>query len=140
MKSLLSLFLIVFSVGSFANTISFQCKSVDNPGFHKFDAHGVISIDDLNNVEGIAIVSTQKADAIESLQTFEDVKVKGYIRHFRAGEVTREAFDQVVLSTNTPYLKTLNLLIDFEDKSSSRIISIDNFSYRSNCKTIQNYN
>lgn len=140
MKSLLSVLLIVFSAGSLANTISFQCKSVDNPGFHKFDAHGVISIDDLNNVEGIAIISTQKADAIESLQTFEDVKVKGYIRHFRAGEVTREAFDQVVLSTNTPYLKTLNLLIDFEDKSASRIISIDNFSYRSNCKTIQNYN
>ncbi len=129
--------LLVFPLSSFGETLSFQCKSVDAQGLHKFDAQGVISVDDSNIVEGIVSVSTQKADAIESLQTFEDVKVNGFLRHFKAGDVSKEAFDQLVLTSDVPYLKMLNLLLDFEDKISSRVLSIDNFSFRSNCKTIQ---
>ncbi len=135
MKKVLFSLIIALPISSYCETISFKCKSVDVQGIHKFDAQGIISLDDSNLVEGIISVSTQKADAIESLQTFEDVKVSGFLRHFKAGEISTSAFDQLVLTTNAPYLKMLNLLLDFEDKISSRVISIDNFSYRSNCKT-----
>jgi len=136
LKPALSIIFFTLSLNVYSETISFQCKSVDLSGVHKFDAQGIVTTDDSNLIEGVISVATQKADAIESLQTFEDVKIKGFIRHFKAGEISTNAFDQLVLSTDAPYLKMLNLLLDFEDKISSRVISIDNFSYRSNCKTI----
>lgn len=138
-KMLLAAFFVVPTMLQ-ASVISFQCTSTDFPGIHKFDAHGVVTVDDNDNVEGVATVVTQKAESTQSVQTFEEVRVYGYIRHFRAGEVSKEAFDQVVLKTNEAYLKSLNLLLDFEEKISSRVLSIDNFSYRSNCKTVATFN
>lgn len=138
MKKLLAVLFVLPSIVQ-ASVISFQCVSSDLPGIHKFDAHGVITIDDFNHVEGVATVVTQKAQSTQSVQTFEEVRVYGYIRHFKAGEVSKESFDQLVLKTNETYLKSLNLLLDFEEKISSRVLSIDNFSYRSNCKTVTNF-
>ncbi len=110
MKNLVLTIALILPFSTFAETISFRCTSVEYEGAHKFDAHGIINVDDLNNVEGIANLITQKAGAIQSAQTFDDVHVTGYIRHFNAGELTKNAFDQVVLKTDADYLKTLNLL------------------------------
>lgn len=131
---------LIFPMTVFANVISFQCHSVDLPGVHMFDATGVVTVDSSDKVEGVAFVSVQKAQSIQSVQTFSEVRVNGYIRHFAAGEVTSKAFDQLVLKTNEPYLKTLNLLLGFDEKIASRILSIDNFSYRSNCKITETFN
>ncbi len=139
MKKMLLAVLFVLPSVVLADVVSFQCTSIDFPGIHKFDAHGVVTVDDFNNVEGVATIVTQKAESTQSVQTFEEVRVFGYIRHFKAGEVSKEAFDQVVLKTNEAYLKSLNLLLDFEEKISSRVLSIDNFSYRSNCKTVTTF-
>lgn len=140
MKNLVLTLALVLPLSAFAETISFQCTSVVYPGVHKFDAHGVVTVDDANNVEGVATIITEKAGAAHSTQTFDDTHVTGYIRHFKAGEVTTLAFDQLVLKTDTAYLKTLNLLLDIDEKIASRVLSIDNFGYRSNCKIIARLN
>ena len=134
MKTLLLALTLVISSAATAETIGFQCTSVVHPGVHKFEAHGVVTVDDLNNVEGVATIVTEKAGAVHSTQTFDDTHITGYIRHFRAGEVTTNAFAQLVLKTDTAYLRRLNLLLDIDEKIASRVLSIDNFSYRSNCK------
>lgn len=139
MKKALLVLAVAMPMSVFANAISFRCKSADVLNVHKFDASGIVSVDDHNKVEGVINVVTEKAGATQSVQSFEEVRVVGYIRHFRAGEVTKEPFDQLVLKTNEPYLKTMNLLLDFEEKIASRISTIDNFSYRSNCKTVDTF-
>lgn len=123
----------------FGEVITFQCTSVDTPGIHKFDARGVITVDDFNNAEGVLTVIAQKAQAEQSAQTFSEVRVSGYIRHFNAGEISREPFDQLVLKSSETYIKSLNLLLDYPPSIASRMLSIDNFSYRSNCKTVDTF-
>lgn len=140
MKKLLLSLTLVLSTSAFAETIGFSCISEVSPGVHKFDAHGVVTVDDNNNVEGIATIVTEKAGATHSAQTFDDTHVTGYIRHFRAGEVTTKAFDQLVLKTDATYLRRLNLLLGIDEKIASRALSIDNFSYRSNCKITERFN
>ena len=127
---------LVLPMSVFANTIHFKCVSVDVPGVHTFDASGLVTIDDTNNVEGIISVNIKKAQTIESLQTFADVKVEGVINHYNAGDFEAQAFDQLVLKSNETYLKSLSLLLNSGSKFASRILSIDNFAYRANCKVI----
>ena len=140
MKKLLVSLSLALSASAFAETISFTCSSVVSPGVHKFDAHGVVTIDDNNNVEGIATIVTEKAGAIHSAQSFDDTRITGYFRHFKAGEVTSKAFDQLVLKTDATYLRSLNLLLGIDEQIASRALSIDNFSYRSNCKITERFN
>lgn len=140
MKTLLIALTLVISSAATAETIGFQCNSVAHPDVHKFEAQGVVTVDDLNNVEGVATIVTEKAGAAHSTQTFDDTRVTGYIRHFKAGEVSTNAFDQLVLKTDTAYLRRLNLLLDIDEKIASRVLSIDNFSYRSNCKMTSRFN
>lgn len=136
MKKLLIVGLVVLSTSAFSNEVKFKCVSVDYPGVHKFDATGIVNVDDNNNVEGLVSISTQKAQSTQSVQTFEQVKVEGQIRHYVAGEFSKEAFDHLTLTSNEPYLKHMNLLLNFTTKISSRVLSIDNFSYRADCKIV----
>lgn len=134
MKKFLLAASLILPMSVFAETVSFKCVSVDLPGVHKFDASGTINVDDSNNVEGIISISLQKAQSIESMQSFDEVKVEGQIHHYKAGEFEVNAFEQLVLKSNEAYLKSLNLLLNSRSKFASRVLSIDNFSYRSNCK------
>lgn len=138
MKNLLiaaSLILPMSFTGSlFGAEVKFSCTSVDYPGVHTFHGAGIVTIDDKNNVEGIITVNTQKAGAVQSQQSFDEVRVVGTIKRYAAGEFTKDAFDQLLLTTDEAYLKYLNLLLNFESKIASRVLSIDNFSYRADCK------
>ena len=139
MKKFLIAAAMILPMASFATTISFKCVSVDIAGIHKFDAHGVVSVDDLNVAEGVIAIMTEKAQSAQSVQIFEEVRIKGFIRHFEAGQVVKDAFDQLVVTTNEPYLKSLNLLLGFPDKLASKVNSIDNFVFRSNCKVTESF-
>lgn len=136
MKKFLIAVTMILPMASFASTISFKCQSVDVAGLHKFDAHGVVSVDDLNKVEGVISINTEKAQSSQSVQIFEEVRIIGFIRHLEAGEIVKDTFDQLVVTTNEPYLKSLNLLLGFPNKLASKVYSIDNFVYRSNCKIV----
>ena len=134
MKNLIMTAFLVLPMTVFGAEVKFSCKSVDFPGVHSFDASGIVIVDDNNNVEGLMNMNTQKAGAIHSQKTFDGVRVVGTIKRFAAGEFTKEAFDQLILTTDEVYLKHLNLLLNFETKIASRVTSIDNFSYRADCK------
>lgn len=127
---------MIFPIISFSATISFKCQSLDQLGIHKFDAHGVLNLTNKSKVTGVISIKLEKAQAAQSVQNYENVNIVGYLRHFEAGEIVEETFDQLVVTTNEPYLKSLNLILGFHDKATSKIFSIDNFLYRSNCKFI----
>lgn len=142
MKTFLSAILLssFVSLPALADIITFKCVSVEAAGVHKFDARGAVTVDDFNNVEGFITVVTQKAQAEQSAQTFDQVKVIGRIRHFNAGEISTNEFEQLILKADNDYIKSLNLLLDFEPKIASRVLTVDNFSYRSNCKIVETFN
>ena len=136
MKKLIALMIVALPLGSYASVVSFQCKSVEIPSVHKFDANGVVTIDENNKVEGIISLQVQKAQATESVQVFEEMKVEGTHLHFEAGKLTAEAFDQLNLVTKESYIKTLSLLLDIKVNIASVAFSVDNFIYRSNCSVV----
>lgn len=142
MKTFLSALLLssFVTLPALADIITFKCVSVEAAGVHKFDARGAVTVDDFNNVEGFITVVTQKAQAEQSAQTFDQVKIIGRIRHFNAGEISTNEFEQLILKADNDYIKSLNLLLDFEPKIASRVLTVDNFSYRSNCKIVETFN
>lgn len=137
MKRLFALLLISLPMAINASIITFECKSSETAGVHKFDAKGIVSIDEYNKVEGVVSIQTQKAQAEGSIQIFEEIKVTGTLQHFEAGEIAMNDFDQLSLFTNETYVKHLNLMVDLKVASSSQIHSVDNFVYRSNCVSVE---
>jgi hypothetical protein len=136
MKKLLAILILSLPLGSFAASstiVSFQCKSTEVEGIHKFDAKGVVSIDEYNKVDGYISVQVQKAQAPDSVQVFEEIKINGTRQHFNPGELVPTEFDQLTLFTNETYIKSLNLLLNFKVENASQVFTIDNFLYRSNC-------
>lgn len=136
MKKLLVLILISLPMTIHASIVTFECKSTETAGVHKFDARGILAIDEYNKAEGVISIQTQKAQAEGSVQIFEEIKISGTRQRFVAGDVTTEPFDQYTLFSKNNYIKNLNLLVDFKAEIASQIFSIDNFLYRSNCYTV----
>jgi len=125
-------------ISNASTLIAFGCKSSDIAGVHRFDAKGIVSIDEYNKVEGVLSVQSQKAQADDSVQIFEEVKVSGTRQHFEGGgELSSKPFDQLILFPKDSYIKLLNLLVDLEVMTSSQMFSVDNFVYRSNCYQVQ---
>lgn len=137
MKKLLVLALMALPMISNAGIVTFECKSAEVDGVHKFDAKGIVSVDEDNKVEGIISVQVQKAQAEDSIQVFEEIKIAGTHKRFEAGEITTNPFDQLILWTKNSYVRNFNLLIDFKSDIASQIFSVDNFVYRSNCYSVQ---
>lgn len=137
MKLLLTLTLLTISTIAFSETIYFQCKAKPVPGINEFIAKGVVTMDELQRAEGVIDIQVQKINEEESAQIFEQIKVTGLVRYFSPGEVTKNGFEQLILTTEHSYLKSLNLLIDENTALSSQVLSIDNFLYRSNCESIK---
>lgn len=136
MKKLLVLILISLPMAIHASIVTFECKSTETTGVHKFDAKGILAIDEYNKAEGVISIQTQKAQAEGSVQIFEEIKISGTRQRFVAGDITTEPFDQYTLFSKDNYIKNLNLLVDFKAEIASQIFSIDNFLYRSNCYTV----
>ncbi len=137
MKTILAITLLIISNFSFAETVNFQCKAMTIPGVNVFSAKGMVSVDELSKASGVINILVQKIDEEESAQVFEQIKIEGLIKHFNPGDVSVSGFDQLVLTTDHSYLKSLNLLLDEGSEYSSQVLSIDNFLYRSNCEIIK---
>jgi len=134
MKFFLTLTLFVLPLSCFSSVITFECHSKEVVGHHKFEARGIVTIDDYNKVDGIISLQVEKAQAPGSMQVFEELKVEGVHRHFAEGEITNYSFEQFNLTTNDKYIKSLNLLVDLKLENTSQVSSIDNFLYRSSCR------
>src|SRR5438094_942798 len=135
MKKLFAILILALPLGSFASSslVTFQCKSAEVDGVHKFDAKGVVSIDEYSKVDGYVSIQVQKAQAPDSVQVFEEIKVSGTRQHFNPGELVPNEFDQLTLFTNESYIKSMNLLLNFKVEIASQVFTVDNFLYRSNC-------
>ena len=141
MKCFLFSLIALLPLSGFAKIVPFQCTSADVQGIHKFDARGVVNIDDNNNVQGLVTLITQKAQADQSIQAFDEVKVDGHLRMLSLApdEISpKEEYIQLVLKADTPYIKSLEILLNVKGQNASTAMSIDNFTYRSNCKIIEN--
>jgi hypothetical protein len=136
MKIFLIITLLTFQTLAYSEVINFACKSTPVPGVNEFSAKGFVLIEDSKHAEGVINIEVQKINETDSAQIFEQIKISGLVRHFKAGEVTKNAFDQLILTTDHAYLKSLNLLIDENSALSSEVLSTDNFLYRSNCETL----
>jgi hypothetical protein len=134
-KKLMTGILFLLSMNAFSEVILFKCTPRDIEGIHKFTAKGVVVTDELNNIEGLITLKTEKADATESVQVFEQIKVYGYLKHFNSGDVYSDGFDQLVLKAQDNYIKTINILLDIKTPIVSDVLSIDNFLYRADCQT-----
>ncbi len=137
MKKLFVLFLISLPMAVNASILTFECKSPEIAGVHKFDAKGIVTVDEYNKAEGVISIQTQKAQAEGSIQIFEEIKITGVRQHFGAGEMTSNPFDQFTFFTTESYIKSLNLLVDFKVEIASQILSVDNFVYKSNCYAVE---
>jgi hypothetical protein len=133
MKKLLAVLILSLPLGSFASIMTFQCKSSEIEGFHKFDANGVVAVDEYNKAEGVISLQVQKAQVPDSVQVFEEIKISGTYQHFNQGDLAPTSFDQLTLFTKETYVKSLNLLLDLKVESASQVFTVDNFLYRSNC-------
>lgn len=140
MKKVLALALFSLPFVLQASIITFECKSSEVAGVHKFDARGIVSIDEYNVVDGVISLQIQKAQAEGSAQVFEEIKVNGTRQHFEPGHMSSNAFDQLTLTTKESYIKTLNLMVDLKVEIASQVFSVDNFLYRSNCFAIGSSN
>ena len=140
MKLFLTLTLLSFSTLCFSETLFFQCKAHSIPGVNVFVAKGVVTINALSQADGVLDIEVQKINEDESAQIFEQIKITGLVKHFAPGEVTKNSFEQLILTSNHPYIKSLNLLIDEHSALSSQVLSIDNFLYRSNCESVAERN
>jgi len=125
---------------SFFRDYSFQCKSKPVPGVNGFTAKGLVVVENLKHAEGVVDIQVQKLNEEDSVQIFEQVKITGIVRHFNPGEVTNTSFDQLILTTDHAYIKSLNLLLDERTALSSQVLSVDNFLYRSNCESVEEHN
>jgi hypothetical protein len=137
MKKVLIVGLLMITHSIFAETIKFECKSPMVEGVHKFEASGIITFDNYSNAEGLVNLKIEKANEEQSIQIFEELKVNGYIRHYDAGQLTKEAFDQIVLKVDHSYLKNVNLSLDVKLPLMSNAITVDNFMFRSDCYTLR---
>lgn len=136
MKKLLAVLILSLPLGSFASIITFQCKSSEIEGVHKFDAKGVVFIDEYNKAEGVISLQVQKAQVPDSAQVFEEMRISGTYQHFNPGDLAPSSFDQLTLFTKETYVKSMSLLLDFKPESASQVFTIDNFLYRSNCYSV----
>jgi hypothetical protein len=138
MKHFVTAILILLPITINASIIKFECKAPEVEGIHKFEAKGILSVDEYNKVDGILSIQVQKAQAEGSIQLYEEIPVTGTFQHFKAGEFANNSFDQFTLFTREAYIKNLNLLVDLKVEIASQVLSIDNFLYRSNCYTVTN--
>ncbi|MBP9682994.1 MAG: hypothetical protein KBD76_16455 [Bacteriovorax sp.] len=130
MKNVIALVILVLAtlpINGFSTVIAFQCKSTELDGIHIFEANGVASIDEYNKVEGVLFLQIQKAQAKDSVQIFEEMKIEGTYQPLS------QDVEQLTLFTNLPYIKSMNLILNSNKSMISQVFTIDNFLFRSHC-------
>ncbi len=134
MKLLTTTLLAFLSLSISAEIFQVECVSKDIDGIHRFDLKGILVSDDFNSVEGIINVKTVKSNEPSSVQIFEQLRVNGFLRVFKQGDLSKTEFQQFFLKTDGGYLKNLNLLIGLDAPHASKVVAVDNFLYRSDCQ------
>jgi hypothetical protein len=138
-KRFLVLAMLSFNTYALTEPLFFECMAPKVDGVHRFEAKGVVFVDDFNNIDGLITVKTLKSEENNSILIFEQVKVTGFLVYHPANDELSSSFEQLSLSTEIPYLKRINIILGAELPMVSNVLSIDNFMYRSNCTRVPGY-
>lgn len=136
---MLVLALISFNAFALNDPMFFECTAPKIEGVHRFEAKGVVFVDDFNNVDGLITIKTYKSEENNSVLIFEQIKVSGYLVFHPAKDDLNSSFEHLSLNTEVPYLKKINVILGAELPMVSNVLSIDNFMYRSNCTKVTGY-
>lgn len=136
MKKFFIVFAFMSTTSLFANTIKFECKLKDIDGVHKFDARGVVVVNDNNELTGTISMETKKALENQSIQVFEQMPITGILKNFEPGSITTKGFNQLALKVENSYIKNIYINLDIGIALASYASTIDNFLYRSNCYNV----
>lgn len=134
MKLISIVLLSLFSLSISAEIYQIECISKEIDGVHRFDAKGILVSDDFNAVEGMINIKTVKSNEPSSVLVFEQIRVTGFMKSFKQGDISKNDFQQFFLKAENGYLKSLNLIIGLDVPQVSKIVAIDNFNYRSDCQ------
>jgi hypothetical protein len=115
---------------------SISCQLPENEFVHRFQSIGYISVDKDGVVKGVFSFQMIKGDEIRSVIQLNDLNAEGTLESYGPTDSQPEGFKILTLLVDHPYLKSVNLIFKNSDLA-SQVTSIDNFSYRSNCKLIQ---
>ena len=140
MKKMSILLLVLNSSLLFSETIRFECKLKDVPGVHKFEAKGLVVVNDHNELNGIISIETKKSQEEQSIQIFDQLNVSGVYKYYGPGSVTVDGFSQLALKIENTYIKNIFINLDVSIPMASYANSVDYFLYRSDCKTIKENN
>ncbi len=138
----LTLFVSIISTNllaslDFNDTVySVNCQLPENEFVHRFQAIGFVSVDPENQVKGVFSFQMIKGDEIRSVVQLNDLNVEGTFEKYEATDSQPDGFKILSLVVDHPYIKSVTLIFKNSDLA-SQIISIDNFSYRSNCKLVK---
>ncbi|MCP4915142.1 MAG: hypothetical protein GY909_18630 [Oligoflexia bacterium] len=143
MKKLLSAIILLVSGSIMANTtMEIQCNALDLPYKNRFNLEGSIEIyRDVRNVEStrfsatVFSIETTNAGYNSVKKTFKKA-VKGTLKHFPAGQFTKNEFFTVRGLPKDNEGTYINLALDYPGKFSSTIRTEDGREYKSQCKLI----
>lgn len=152
MKKLFLLISLVFSMSSFANEevkdyganessdaihfFSISCTLPKDESVHRFQAIGYIGVAKDGTTNGNISLQLIKGNEIRSVLQFNDLDVTGIFERFDPTDSQPNGFHVLTLSVATPYIKSIKFIFKNAPLASS-VLSIDNFSYRSDCQFIK---
>ena len=156
MKKLFLLVSLVFSLVSFAESnvssegkelganesidavefFSISCSLPKDESVHRFQAIGYVGVAIDGTATGNISLQLIKGNEIRSVLQFNDIDATGIFERFDPTDSQPNGFHVLTLSVATPYIRNISLI--FKDAPlASAVLSIDNFSYRSDCKFVK---
>ncbi len=132
-----SFFIPLSAQQDFNDTVySINCQLPEDEFVHRFQSIGYISVDKDGVVKGVFSFQMIKGDEIRSVIQLNDLNAEGTLESYGPTDSQPEGFKILNLIVDHPYVRSVNLIFKNSDLA-SQVTSIDNFSYRSNCKLIQ---
>ena len=137
--------IVIFSPSSFAleseeidavDYFSISCNIPEDQNVHRFQAIGFISVAKNGDVRGSISLQLIKGTEIRSIMQINESDVMGSFETFEPTETQPNGFQVLTLYVSNPYVRVINLIFK-EASLASSVLSIDNFSYRSDCKIIR---
>lgn len=152
MKKLFLLASLVFQMTAFASDevkdyganetidavhfFSISCTLPKDESVHRFQAIGYVGVAQDGTASGNISLQLIKGNEIRSVLQFNDMDATGIFERFDPTDSQPNGFHVLTLSVATPYIRNISLI--FKDAPlASAVLSIDNFSYRSDCKFVK---
>ncbi len=133
LSSLLLVSVLSQSVFAYESFITVSCALPELENVHRFQAFGVFKLEEDQKLSGTITLQLIKGSEVRSVMQFDQIAVTGRIESYDVSDLNSVAYQVITLATDIPYLQFIELSFK-EQPLASKVQSIDNFSYRSDCK------